>query len=216
VVRTAAARALAEERESLALWLPTFTHTGVPYPPLSVTVRVSHTSTIASSKSTGTHELSNDTQASFGITNCLDLFGGIPLRTDVSFLVTDWAGDEREIHHHGMTVFGPMLYSETCSGTILCADDVHRFWRCDYGRDELCMTATHRTVRDLKLEFARTPEGKVLSCSVPDQLWDRVCALAHDVPPMAFGDSSELLSAEIQQALSRDDYRRVMEAIRFH
>ena len=149
----------------------------------------------------------------------LDLFGGVPLRTDVHFNVMDWAGEEREIHHHGMTVFGPMLYSKGCTGTILCADDVYRFWRCSYGVDELRMTATHRTIPNLQLEFDSAADGdKVLSCEVPEGIWEQICALAHDVSPVEIkseGQDDEH-AVEIRQALSRDDFRRVMEGVRFH
>jgi len=117
-----------------------------------------------------------------------------------------------------MTVFGPMLYSEGCTGTILCADDVYRHWRCSYGEEELRMTATHRTIRNLKLEFNSIAGDKVLSCDVPDRVWEQICALAHDVSPVemngeAPGDGQ---AVEILQALSRDDFRRVMEGVRFH
>ena len=125
------------EESLINSWIPTFTHSGVPYSTIDVKVRCFHSTASVGSDSVATHRLSNDTQASFGITNCLDLFGGVPLRTDVQFNVVDWAGEERIIRHHGMTVFGPMLYSEGCTGTILCADDVYRHWRCSYGEEEL-------------------------------------------------------------------------------
>ncbi len=45
-----------------------------------------------------------DSQASFGITNDIRLFGGFPLKNDTTFIVTDWANEERICSQHGFRV----------------------------------------------------------------------------------------------------------------
>ena len=62
--------------------------------------------------SKGGRILSLDTQASHGITNMLDLFGGVPLKNNLTFIICDWAQEERTCTQHGDTFFGAMLYSE--------------------------------------------------------------------------------------------------------
>jgi hypothetical protein len=85
--RATCARAVEADVESW--WEPTSTHSGVPYM-VDVHVQSLHQSTVSSKRDAATpHILSCDTQASFGITGSLELFGGVALQTDIDSNVVD-------------------------------------------------------------------------------------------------------------------------------
>jgi hypothetical protein len=114
------------------------------------------------------------------------------------------------------TVFGPMLCSTDVEGTILCAEDMYMQWRCQYSDESLRMRATHRDVADLRLEFDSDAGDKVLSCAVLHGQWEQLCGLAGSTRSQERAEAGAVQDATIVQALSRDDYRRVLEAMRFH
>ena len=163
--------------------------------------------------STGEQIIGFDSQASFGITNDIRLFGGVPLKDDTTFIITDWANEERTCSKHGMTVFGPMIYSELAQGTILCGKDFYGNWTTTNESEYLAMTAYHRC-SDLTLDFRVTEDEKVLSCAVGDDLWSHLCSLATGARgnPVTEGDEEVLL----RHALSRTEYNQVLESVRFH
>lgn len=158
------------------------------------------------------HSLSLDSQASFGITSDLALFGGIPLRNDVTFIVSDWANEERICTQHGMTVFGPLIYSELAEGTILCQADLYKNFTTKSESEHLALKAFHRRL-PIVLNFDATVD-KVLTCEVAADQWARLCALAGDSSSADLApEDKEVL---IKHALSRSEYTRVLEAVRLH
>jgi hypothetical protein len=154
-----------------------------------------------------------DSQASFGITNDIRLFGGIPLKNDTTFIITDWANEERTCSQHGMTVFGPMIYSTLAQSTIICGKDFYTNWTTTNETEFLAMNAQHRT-EDISLEFRADDTDKVLSCTVSTGKWDLLCGMA--TLPRGHTMSPAIKEVIAKHAISKVEYNQVLEAIRFH
>ena len=91
------ARAEVDEESVMNSWRPTFSHSGVPYSAIDVKVRCFHSGTDASSSVKVKHKLSNDTQASFGITIALTC--SVVYLSALMFISMLWTGRVRSVKY---------------------------------------------------------------------------------------------------------------------
>ena len=175
-----------------------------------VVVRLSKASarTIASCK----YYVGWDSQASFGVTNNLDLFGGRPLKTDITFKITDWANETKLVSTYGDTAFGPMIYTPEASGTILCEQAVYTFWDVKHEVDCPTRTITHKMHKDFSLQFSSSEDNPLSGCVLNEEEYSRLCGLAN----ADLNDLSREMKISISQAISKQSLNLIMEAIRFH
>lgn len=144
-----------------------------------------------------------DTLASLGITDCLALFGGRQLEHDVTYEVSDWSSGKQIIKARGQTAFGPMLYHEGASGTILCAYDMVKQWDITWTPGKLECVATHRGMPGLRLKFEAGRRERLLTCTVDKATYDRICQY-------------DPTKVSISYVLTRSEHEQALEAIRFH
>jgi len=124
-----------------------------------------------------------DSQASFGVTNDIRLFGGKPLRDDITFQITDWASEVKLVSQYGMTAFGFMIYTPESSGTIICEHAAYQLWEVvvDYNdtKNIVSRTLTHKIQRDLVLKLESNDKNALSGSVLEEELFARVCMLAN-------------------------------------
>ena len=145
------------------------------------------------------------------MTNRSDIYGGRALQKDISFSIsTVWSGDTKQVDRHGATPFGPLIATDAMEGIIISSIDLVLSWDVVHDDNSFEFTATHKVERDISLRFDF--QDKLLSARVPARLWERICQL----DPVGDCLTGEQREALLKYTLSRDEYKRVLEAIRFH
>jgi hypothetical protein len=160
----------------------------------------------------GQHEIGFDPQASFGITAERELFGG-NLSKRVNFELHDWAGKVLQEDTHGRTAFGPMIFSQRASGTILCAADFYRHWDLRWEGRKMAFRAINCLNRKLVLHFSENRQ-KLLTCVPSQGQWEQLCSPSIITDDWNIGSGDQ--TGEIRRVLATQEYERAWESIRFH
>ena len=160
----------------------------------------------------GKYYIGWDSQASFGVTNNMALFGGRPLKNDITFKITDWANEVKIVSSYGDTAFGPMIYTPDASGTILCENAVYSLWDVVTVKNSPNRSITHKLDKNMVLEFSSSDEDPLSGCVLTEGQFQKVCGLANADLTML----SEATKVSISQAISKQSLNLIMEALRFH
>ena len=164
-----------------------------------------------------THKLWYDSMASHSITNDIDLFGVKGPRENVNINILDWKEEGLTVHLAGMTVFGPMLYSDHAGGTILSAAVMNKHntvvWDNSPDRQGDKNLVVNKYNKKIELMFDTDNESGVLEMSVPRAMYRRICNSAPPDPFTMNGVNDGVISA---LKADSDDFNKGLEAIHCH
>ena len=164
-----------------------------------------------------------DSQASHGVTSMKEIFGGLALRTDVTFRVAAWNGDKKFLHEHGATVMGPLIYSNEVDGTIIAMGTfIDMGWKMVWTDDNKRCMATHPQVAGVSLDFSFDNDSNCLDCGVTDTQWKDLCDGIHGFTECKEEQDEKVCQftgtkdEKFCQFIGGKDKNLVHEAIRLH
>jgi len=128
------------------------------------------------SRDHGVLKLWFDSMASHSITDDINLFGANGPGDHVNVSVLDWKDESLEVTRAGMTVFGPMLYSEQASGTILSADVMYEYYDILWDNSKrMTNQCILKADPNIILDFNTRNELRIMEMPVGPQLYQRIC-----------------------------------------